>query len=318
VSDQTGRPGMRLRDIAFTDLYVSVDCEAFLRGVPGTNGIVPPPSQLASDLVGLHAVLTTTGGQRHDFAVRYDGVLYRVGRIPAQAGRWFALRRGMNKVPSLPEIGYPKSIGMPLLSLGRSHGLVVLGGATGHGKSTTAAALIGEWLRRFGDVAVTVEDPPEAPLEGPHGKTGWCFQVDAPRGDFAEPMIRSMRWRPRYILLGEVRSADAAVQALRAGINGHLVVTTIHAGSIEESLLSLLRLAEARDGSLASTILADGLSAVVHQSLVGEPKRPVVNALLPSRGEGDPIRAKIRDGKINMLNTEIRLQAARRAQTGGR
>lgn len=313
MSEYQNRPGLRLRDVAFTDLYVSVDCEAFIRGVPGTSGIVPPPPQLANDLVGLHAVLTTTGGQRYDFSVRYDGVLYRVARIPSQGGRWFALRRGMNKVPSIPELGYPKAVGMPMLALGRMHGLLLIGGATGHGKSTTAAALVGEWLRRFGDVAVTVEDPPEAPLEGPHGKTGWCFQVDVPRGDFAEPMIRAMRWRPRYILLGEVRSADAASQALRAGINGHMVVTTIHAGSIEESLLALLRLAEAKDGDLARTILADGLAGVVHQSLVGEPKRPVVNALFPSRNEGCPIRAKVRDGKINMLNTDIRMQAARRA-----
>lgn len=305
---------MRLRDVAFTDLYVSVDCEAFLRGVPGMDGVVPPPPQLAADLVGMHAVLTTTGGQRQDFAIRYDGVLYRCSRIPSQGGRWFALRRGMNRVPTLTELGYSAALAQPMVTMGKSHGLLLIGGATGHGKSTTAAALLGEWLKIYGDVAVTVEDPPEAPLDGPHGENGWCFQVDVEHGDFAQPMVQAMRWRPRYVMLGEVRSAEAASQALRAGINGHLVVTTIHAGSVEESLLALLRLAEAKDGELARTVLADGLCGVIHQTLVGEPKRPVINSLFASRGEACPVRAKIRDGKITMLNTEIRLQASRRAQ----
>lgn len=305
---------LRLRDIAFSDIYVSVDCEAFLRGVPGTTTIVPPPPQLAADLIGLHAVLTTSNIQRQDFAIRYDGVLYRCSRIPSQGGQWFALRRGMTRVPTMDELGFASHVSGPLRKLGTSHGLLIVAGATGHGKSTTAACLIGEWLRDLGDVAITVEDPPEAPLDGPHGEMGWCFQVDVENGDFATPMVHAMRWRPRYILLGEVRSSEAAVQALRAGINGHLVVTTIHAGGIEEALLAMLRLAEAKDGELARAILADGLCGVIHQSLVGEPKRPVVNSLIAARGEGCPVRAKIRDGKITMLNTEIRLQASRRLQ----
>jgi len=314
MSRTQSSPSLRLRDIAFSDLYISVDCEAFLRGVPGTEAIVPPPPQLAADLVGLHAVLTTSNVQRQDFAIRYDGVLYRVSKIPSQGGKWYAMRRGLTSVPTLEGLGFPAHVAQPLRKLGTAHGLLIVAGATGQGKSTTAAALVGEWLKLYGDVAVTVEDPPEAPLDGPHGETGWCFQVDVEHGDFATPMVQAMRWRPRYILLGEVRSADAAVQALRAGINGHLVVTTIHAGTIEESLLAMLRLAEAKDGELARAILADGLCGVVHQSLVGDPKRPVVNTLLATRQEGDPVRAKVRDGKITMLNTEIRLQASRRLQ----
>ena len=75
---------MKLRDLAFSDVYISVDCEAFLRGVPGELGILAPPEEVAPDLIGLHAILSVSARERSEFSVRYDGIVYRVSSIASQ------------------------------------------------------------------------------------------------------------------------------------------------------------------------------------------------------------------------------------------
>src|SRR3546814_7354761 len=101
----------------------------------------------------------------------------------------------------------------------------------------------------YGDVAIAIEDPPELPLDGKHGRFGRCFQIAVENGDFGRALSSTMRYNPRYILLGEIRSPVEASQALRAAINGHIVLTTLHAGSITTALQSMLKLVAGPSGA---------------------------------------------------------------------
>jgi twitching motility protein PilT len=134
-------------------------------------------------------------------------------------------------------------------------------------------------------------------------------QVDK-NEDWSTPLKRALRWTPRYLLVGEVRSPRAAEQILRAATTGHLVITTIHAGSIEESLMGLMHLAEQSMGSAANYILAQGLTAAMHQTLSAS--GPFLRYIMTEENNnGDPVRALIRENRVGMINSYIDKQIAR-------
>ncbi len=69
-----------------------------------------------------------------------------------------------------------------------------------------------DYLYRYGGVAFTIEDPVEYQIDGRHGKSGLCYQVDAHTDeDWAQYLKRCLRWHPRYIVVGELRTPDQRV-----------------------------------------------------------------------------------------------------------
>jgi Tfp pilus assembly pilus retraction ATPase PilT len=302
---------MKLRDLAYTDLYVSVDCEAFLRGVPGAVGIVAPPEEVAPDLIGLHAVLSVSARERSEFSVRYDSVIYRVSTIASQQGRWWVCRRGMSRIPSIDELGIAPNLAELMVSLAQDRGLFLISGGAGQGKSTTAAAMMASWLHHFGDVGVAIENPPEAPLEGPHGEAGWCFQLDMEDSQIAEALVLARRWRPKFIYLGEINSPLVATQALRCAASQMAVVSTIYAGSQREAFEKFAKLAGADEDDSALELLSDGLTMGIHQRFASGTRRLNLEVLLPSRKPDEPIRQALRTGDFDALAGLAKTTAAK-------
>jgi twitching motility protein PilT len=308
-----------LADLEFADLYVSASGYGYFRSGAATTLSIVPPS-LNPELVGLIRSLShrvAARPDRREFSISYEGATYRVALLEAIDGLWYVLRRGPARVPAIRDLGIHPRIAAELIELGRArnHGMVIVAGKTGDGKTTTACALLGAWLEYFGGVAVTIEDPPEFPLHGAkRSGEGFCFQRDVQEKGFGDALAVTMRYTPRFILLGEIRSEAAAREALRACINGHVVVTTLHAGSIEEALQRLLDLATDGDGRAAvQATLAAGLSAVVHQRLAGDgaDRRLEMKFLFPKQSLADPVRAIIRSGRMEQLGTEIEFQLNR-------
>ncbi|MBI1273524.1 MAG: hypothetical protein GC131_05530 [Alphaproteobacteria bacterium] len=307
---QDGRESTRLRDLAFMDLYLRIDkpgearyrsqardeSNAWSRPLP--TAYMAEAAQIAEKV---RADFTTP-----DSAFEYDGVRFRLSYQKLATGaEWVILRRINSKVPKLEDLNYAPQIINMLRSLGRRDGLVLISGSTGHGKTTTSFALLKDYLERNGGVAISIEDPVEYMLDGPVGENGYCYQVQVEDNeDWVTPLKRALRWTPRYMLVGEVRSPRAAEQILRAATTGHLVITTIHAGSIEESLMGLVHLAEQSIGHSANFMLAQGLTAVLHQTL--GTNCPFLRYITTEDGHnGDPVRALIREGRIGMINTYV-------------
>jgi twitching motility protein PilT len=194
-------------------------------------------------------------------------------------------------------------------------GLIVIAGAFGQGKTTTASALIAARLRRYGGVAVTIEDPPEMPLEGFH-KEGVCYQTWVDQGEFGNSCRKAARYAPSIIFLGEVRDPESATEALRASINGRLVICTTHADSVTMAIERMSSLANgmgAASDDIAS-LLANGLLCVMHQKLEGGmTKRPKVEFLWlgGTDAENRGVRHTIRLKKFDHLGSEITLQLNR-------
>jgi|HigsolmetaGSP11D_1036233.scaffolds.fasta_scaffold01221_7 Tfp pilus assembly protein, pilus retraction ATPase PilT len=317
TDDLAVRQEVRLSDLEFTDLYISQQGEVLLRGAgDGKEPLVAVPPGVIVDLRGMVSEIFSKGQYQREFFIDWDRVRYRVSQIRAQGDTWYTLRRSKSVIPRLQDLGgFSAPVIRHLAWLGRHHGLIVVSGATGQGKTTTACALLRQYLVSFGDIAVTIEDPPEMILEGAHGNFGRCFQLRLEGEDFGSALVAALRYTPRYIFMGELRKSNDASEALRAAISGHLVITTIHAGSIEETLNSLIKLtSSAVNHEFARELLADGLAGVIHQTLVRTTKgvRLQVKTLFPGNDKG--IRSLIRDGTINQLATHIDQQARRIAK----
>lgn len=306
----------RLRDLSFMDLYVRVDQVAQARyrcsAHDYTNNWTRPlPAHFASEI---EAIVASLRGKidNPDSAYVYDDMRFRLSyQRLANGQEWVVLRRIKSVVPKLEDLSFAPHIIQHLRRLGQRDGLIVVSGATGQGKTTSCFALLNDYLRNFGGVAITIEDPVEYALDGEVGEYGYCYQVQVEKDeDWSSPLKRALRWTPRFILVGEIRSPKAAEQILRAASTGHLVITTIHAGSIEESLIGLMHLAEQSMGASSSYILAQGLTAAIHQTLSAS--GPYLRYVMTEEGNnGDPIRSLIRENKVGMINSYVDKQLAR-------
>jgi twitching motility protein PilT len=323
IPDGAALDGHRpLAEIPFSDLMLWPDGRGLLRHVPGHEGpVIEVPAPYRDDVRRLWREIHRIERGR-EFFLAHDGVPYRVARIDTVDGPGYFLRRPRFPIAGLDTLGLQPGIVQTLRRLGTQSGMVLMAGATGSGKSTTLYAYLSDLVTRQGDVAVAVEDPPELPAQGQYGERGqglW-YQIDANAvGGFETAMIAAMRYNPRYILLGEIRAPHVANEAIRAAVNGHLVLSTIHASSLSGAILALQQIAAAGAGSLdlARSILADGLAAVIHQKLAPDPHHPgqrVLEAEMLCIGKDMGLRAKIRTGKLEQLTTEIEAQALRLAR----
>jgi twitching motility protein PilT len=310
--------GNRLRDLPFMDLYVRID-----EGGKGVARYRTPardysnnwsrvlPDQYRTECLTIAKELRNNI-DNPDSDYQYDGMRFRLSyQRLANAQEWVILRRIAPRVYTLEELSLAGNIVEYLRGLGKRDGLVLISGPTGHGKTTTSFALFAEYLKRYGGVGISVEDPVEYTLDGPVGEYGYCYQVQVDKHeDWATPLKRALRWTPRYLLVGEVRSPAAAEQILRAATTGHLVITTIHAGSVEESFMGLMHLADLSLGGGAKYMLAQGLTAAWHQTLTA--KGPYLRYVFTEEhNNGDPVRSLIREDKVGMINTYIDQQIAR-------
>jgi twitching motility protein PilT len=175
-----------------------------------------------------------------------------------------SIRRLPSRPPRLADLGLPP--GVEELSK-IPHGLVLVGGPAGSGKTTTVAAIVNEINLRDRRHIVTIEDPIE--YEHTHEK-GIVEQievgVDAP--SFPEALRSVVRQSPDVIVIGEMRDPETMNIALAAGETGHLVLSTIHTSDI---VSTISRVADSFPPERQATIrqeLALALTAVMTQRLV--------------------------------------------------
>jgi twitching motility protein PilT len=305
-----------LKQLRFSDLYIGQQA-SWLAGVPEMGDPIPVPEASQPDVQELRAkcaeMLNTN--THEEFSIKHDGISYRVSLLRSLNEVVFVLRRFPEQVPPLNRLGiHPAHL--QLMMTYPLSGLVIIAGAYSNGKTTTAAALVCERLKVFGGVAVTIEDPPEMPMEGRHGE-GVCYQTWVSAGEFASAARRNARYAPSIIFLGEVRDAETAIEAIKASTNGRLVICTVHSDnaiSAIERMYMLANGAVGRSEDVAAN-LSSGLACVLHQKLVGEPRRPQVEFLWVPGTDEIAIRSHIKKASWEQLGSIIQLQRNRiRAQ----
>ena len=301
---------MRFADIDFTDVYLG-ESACWFAGVSGADDSMRAPQEVMGDLLRLRGVCVKTQEdiKRPEFTVRHEDVSYRVSMMQSVGEKVYVLRKFPETVPEFDTLGIMDGI-VKFLLTPKMTGLIIISGAYGQGKTTTASALVDERLKHFGGVAITLEDPPEKPLQGARG-SGVCYQTWVEDGNFSEAARKAARWAPTIIFLGEVRDGHTAAEALKASINGRLVICTLHANSVQSSLERLYSLANSAGGSIEDTasLLASGIAAIMHQNLEGEQKKRIKTEFLFLRGEDTAgVKNLIRQRKFEQVGSEINLQ----------
>jgi len=244
--------------------------------------------------------------------IEFEGVRCRLSRQNMADGtEWVCARRIDTNIPELSKLGFASHIANHMHGLGTRDGLILIAGAGGHGKTTTATALLADFLRSYGGTAIALESPPEYSMKGRHGENGHCFQIEVKESDdWAVCLKRALQWAPQYVFVGEVRTPKAAEQLIRVASTGHLVITTMDAGAPEDALMGLLFLAEQAMGPSASSMLGASMTALVFQTMKED--GPFIRYLFTEPdAPGDPIRSLIREGKVTMISTYIDRIAAR-------
>ena len=211
-----------------------------------------------------------------------------------------AIRVLPSTVPTLAELNLPPEV-EHLSRLTR--GLVLIGGATGSGKTTTLAALVDAINRREARHIITVEDPVE--YEHAH-QVGLVEQVevgvDAP--DFPTALRAAVRQAPDILVIGEMRDPESMRIALSAAETGHLVFSSLHTTDVASTVG---RICDSFPNERQNTIrqeLSLALSAVMTQALLPRTdggRVPAVELLLVSYGA----RQHIRKDALQHLHQEI-------------
>jgi twitching motility protein PilT len=206
------------------------------------------------------------------------------------------------RVPRLSDLALPPEVAT-LSTLSR--GLVLIGGATGAGKTTTMAALIDEINRRDAKHVITVEDPIE--YEHQHERS-LVEQVeigqDAP--DFPTALRSAVRQAPDVLVIGEMRDPESMRIALSAAETGHLVLSSLHTTDVASTIG---RVCDSFPNERQNTIrqeLSLALSAVLTQTLVprnGGGRVPAAEVLMVSYGA----RQHIRKNALQHLHQEMSL-----------
>ncbi|PYQ44509.1 MAG: type IV pili twitching motility protein PilT [Acidobacteria bacterium] len=236
-----------------------------------------------------------------DSSYRVEGLgRFRIN-LHRERGRAAATVRALpSTIPTLEELHLPAGVGA-LAKLQR--GLVIIGGATGSGKSTTLAALVNEINRETSRHIVTIEDPIE--YEHQHNRSvveQVEIGIDAP--DFPTALRAAMRQAPDVIVVGEMRDPETARIALSAAETGHLVFTTLHT---TDAASTVSRIADSfpqeRQHSIRAEI-AMALAAMLTQNLL--PHRnggrvPAAELLMVGYGA----RQHIRKNALQHLHQEI-------------
>jgi twitching motility protein PilT len=231
----------------------------------------------------------------------------RVHVFRADSGRSASIRLLPRQAPSLASLDLPVALD-DLVEL--PHGLVLVCGASGSGKSTTLAALAQEAFRRRSVVLTTLEDPIEYVLVAPDTSVLRRRQIGRDVPDFASGLRDALRQDPDVILIGEMRDPETISLALTAAETGHLVLASLHSRSAASAIERVIDAYPPERSTQIRSQLADSLRAVIAQRLLPRARGSGRVVALEVLRANHAIAALIRDGKTAQITSVI--QAGRR------
>jgi type II secretory ATPase GspE/PulE/Tfp pilus assembly ATPase PilB-like protein len=186
-------------------------------------------------------------------------VPFRISVMPTIYGEKIVLRR----LNSGEEMMYLSQLGMEddvleqwKNAIKRPHGIILVSGPTGSGKSTTLFAAISE-INKTNINITTVEDPVEFKIPGVNQ-----IQIDSHKISFSHALRSILRQDPDVIMVGEIRDKETAETALRASLTGHMVFSTIHTNDAVSSATRLVNM------GIEPFLVASSVVGVLAQRLI--------------------------------------------------
>ncbi len=270
-----------------SDLFITVDMPPALK-VNGT--IVPVSKTTLGDKQTRELVLSLMSPQQRQefldtkecqFAIHSkEAGRFRVSAFFQRDEIGMVLRRIESRIPGFEELHLP----MVLKDLAMAkRGIVFFVGATGTGKSTSLAAMVGYRNRNSSGHIITIEDP----IEFVHSHAGCIVtqrEVGMDTESYEVALKNTLRQAPDVILVGEIRARETMEYAVTFAETGHLCLTTLHANNANQALERILHFfpEDRRDQVLMDLSL--NLRGIVAQRLIrranGEGRRAAVEVLI--------------------------------------
>ena len=237
-----------------------------------------------------------------DFGYEIPGLArYRANFFMQRNGVAAVFREIPSAILTADQLGLPAVVSK-LATLPR--GLVLVTGPTGSGKSTTLAAIVDVANRQRKDHIITVEDP----IEFVHQSQGCIVnhrEVGVHTNSFSTALRGALREDPDVILVGEMRDLETISLAVEAASTGHLVFSTLHTSSAYKSVDRVIEVFPSQEQPLIRSTLADGLRAVVAQTLFKRIDRKGRVAALEILIANPAVRNLIREGKTHQIPSMI-------------
>ena len=264
----------RAVELGATDVHLKQDQPPILRR---DGSLAPLVEHAPLTSVDLEQALNTVGAtaparlqlfhNSGDLDLAYQPVglpRFRVNAFRQRGAISFAFRVIPKSVPTFADLRLPPGVAR----LTNEHrGLVLVTGATGSGKTTTLAAMVGEINRSRRQHIVTIEDP----IEIIHSDEGCIVnqrEVGLDTESFGQALRRALRQDPDVILIGELRDAETAQTALQAAESGHLVLSTLHTVDAAETIGRMIEFFPEGKQQQIRSIMAGVLRGVVSQRLL--------------------------------------------------
>lgn len=239
-----------------------------------------------------------------DFAYTYEGAMnarFRVNAYYAMRNLSAAFRLIPSRVKTIEELMLPQ-IYHQFAKL--KQGLILVTGPTGHGKSTTIAAILEDINRtRFCHI-VTIEDPIEYVFEGKKALIDQREMNDDTHS-WNIALRSALRQDPDVILVGEMRDFETIASAITLAETGHLVFATLHTNSASQTLDRIIDVFPENQQQQVRTQVANTLEAVIAQRLIPLDKggRRAVSEIMLNNSA---VSNLIREGKMHQVDNVIR------------
>ena len=221
---------------------------------------------------------------------KHQNARFRVSAFVQKDCAGMVLRKIETKIPTVEQLNLPPILNEIAM---KKQGIVLLVGATGTGKSTTLAAMMGYRNENSRGHIITIEDP----IEYVHEHKGCIItqrEVGIDTKSFEAGLKNTLRQAPDVILIGEIRTRETMDYAIQYAETGHLVFATLHANNANQAIDRIIHFFDAEHHEQILMDLSLNLHAIVAQQLIATPdgkgRRAAIEILLNSQLIGDYIR----------------------------
>ncbi|MBP5993582.1 MAG: PilT/PilU family type 4a pilus ATPase [Candidatus Moranbacteria bacterium] len=240
-----------------------------------------------------------------DFSFTHTNhVHYRCNAYYKNDNLSIAMRRINTLIPTLDQLGAPEKLHELIRE---RQGMILVCGPTGHGKTTTMAAMIEEINATRHDHILTLEDPIEHVFESKQCMVSQR-ELNTDTLSFEKSLRAAMRQDPDIIVVGEVRDRETAQAVFNLVATGHLVITTVHATNAAQTLYRIARMFPPEERDMVLNQMADALLGIVNQRLVRSTDGGRV-AIFEMLVANYAVQNSVRNGDVAQLVNTIAMSA---------
>jgi len=237
-----------------------------------------------------------------DCSYRVGSLQFRINVFQENDGICAAIRALSLHIPKIENIGFPNDIWEDIIT--RKHGLVLLTGITGAGKSTTIASLIDRISEKTACRIITIEDPIEYIYQQKYSIISQR-EVGRDVSSFADGLRSMMREDPDIIFVGEMRDPETIAMTLMAAETGHLVFSTLHTRDTSGTITRILDYFPEGRQSEVRNQLSLGLYCIVSQKLIPKKDKKGRIVAMEILNNNYACANLIRNGKTEQLYSQL-------------